>query len=183
MTDPVPQWNYDISNTNTFAQYDLIAQAIDYDGVSVRDSGVTSTVNNTGATTLFPISESVQHPTYGDYGGQKIEVICQYQPHDFPKVDNRRNATFSASYTPNTPNRRLVGKPLFVFRPDRTKSSYGYFEGTYRGISDAFVTIEISGYHATDLAHSDTAELVIDDQVHGSTTVSYTHLRDHETDS
>lgn len=172
-TPDILQWNFDITNTNTFAEYELIAQAYDYDGVSVRNSSVTTTVNNTGPSSLVSISESVQHPTYGDYEGQKIEVICQYQPYDFPKVDNRRNATFTARYTPNTPNRRLIGKPLFVFKPDRTKSSYGYFEGTYRGLSDAFVAIEISGYHATDLAHSDTAELNIDDQVHGSTNASH----------
>ena len=175
-TPNIPQWNFDITSTNTFAEYQLIAQAFDYDGVSVRDSSVKTSVNNTGPSSLVPISESIQNPTYGDYEGEKIEVICQYQPHDFPKADNRRNATFTARYTPNTQNRRLIGKPLFVFNPDRTKTSYGYFEGTYRGLSDAFVTIEISGYHATDLAHSDTTKLTIDDQVHGSTSTSHEGL-------
>jgi RHS repeat-associated protein len=167
------QWNVDISNANTYAEYDLIAQAFDYDGVSVRNSSITTTINNSGPNSLVSISESIQHPTFGDYQGQKIEVICDYQPHDFPKVENRRNATFTARFSPNTPNRRLIGKPLFVFNPDLTKSSYGYFEGNYRGLSDAFVTIKISGFNASDLVHSDTAEVTIADQVHGSTNVSH----------
>jgi len=176
-TPNIPQWNVDLLAPNNFARYELLAQAFDYDGVSVRDSATTTTFNNSGISSLVPISETVQHPTFGDYEGEKIEVVCAYKPFDFPKGSNRRNATFKAKFTPNTSNRRLIGKPLFVFRPDQTKTSYGYFEGTYRGLSDAFVTFEVSGYHTTDRAHSDTGEgLSISDQVHGSTTFGHEGL-------
>jgi len=176
-TPNIPQWNADVISPNTFARYELMAQAFDYDGVSVRDSAITTTVNTSGSSSLTEISETVQHPTFGDYEGEKIEVVCAYKPYDLPKASNRRNATFKAKFTPNTSNRRLIGKPLFVFRPDRTKTSYGYFEGAYRSLSDAFVTLEVSGYNTTDLVHSDTADgLSISDQVHGSTTFGHEGL-------
>jgi len=176
-TDPIGEWEPPITSPNNFARFNLISKAFDYDGVSVRDASVITAINDSGVTSLNPIFETVQHPTFGDYKGEKIEVVCAYKPYDFPKASNRRNATFKAKFTPNTPNRRLIGKPLFVFRPDRTKTSYGYFEGAYRGLSDAFVTLEVSGYHTADLAHSDTADgLSINDQVHGSTTFGHEGL-------
>ena len=174
--DPFAIWNgtANVFAANTFARYDIMQPALDYDGVSLRDGEIITAINTSGSSSLLPVSQSVQYPTFGDYGTEKIEVLCAYMPYDFPKADHQRNATFTATYTPNTPNRRLIGKPLFVFKPDRTKTSYGYHEGSYRGLSDAFVTLEISGYHTTDLVHSDTAtDATLANQTHGSTSVSH----------
>jgi RHS repeat-associated protein len=173
-TDDIRQWEAElITTSNAQSKFDIITQTLDYDGVSVRNASVTTNINDSGPSSLNTVSESVQSPTFGDYGTENIEVVCAYKPYDFPKASNRRNATFSAMYTPNTANRRLIGKPVFVFRPDRTKTSYGYYEGSYRGLSDVFVSIEINGYNTTDLSHSDTENVTIADQTHGSTSASH----------
>jgi len=173
ITPEIPQWNADLIASNDLARYTSSTRVFDYDGVSNRESSTRRFLNDSGISSLNQLSERVNHPTFGDYGSEKIEVVCSYSPYNFPKATNRRDATFTAKYTPNTANRRLIGKPLFIFRPNKTKTSFGYYEGSYRGISDAFVTLEMNGYRADALVHADTDDASVSNQTHGITSKSH----------
>ncbi len=169
-------WETELTGPNDYARYITTARVSDFDGLSRREAVITRGKNTGGLSSLVPIAQQVNQPTFIEVSGESIEVVCNYLAHDFPGASNRRNASYTARYAPDTANPRLIYKPYFTFAADKSKSSYGYFEGSYRGVSNAFVTLQVNGYHTDSLAYSDTEEGNEGNQTHGVTTHAHSGL-------
>ena len=174
------KWNTtfftDVVAANSWSVWRIPATQNDYDGVSSRSAGEQIQRFPNGQGDLTTVRESVNQASFFALGGEQIEVVCQYMPYDFPKATNRYRANYMARYTPLSGNPLLYGKPYFEFNSDGSKVSYGYKEVNYRGITNAFVELRITGYHTGNLAYNDTGDVSLSTMTHGQTTYEHSGI-------